>query len=176
MDVRTARLRLRDLRPDDLPAMTELWIDPDVGRFMGDFGPRRAEDVERWLLATIAGERGPDRRSHNCAIVVHGSDDVAGWIGVGPSSRPIGDYDFGYAVRSGFRGRGYASEALAGVLRFCFDFAGVGSVWGECDGANLASARVMRRAGLDPIEPSPDGDLRFRAVADRWPERAEAGR
>ena len=29
--------------------MTELWTDPDVGRFMGTYGPRSAAQTVTWL-------------------------------------------------------------------------------------------------------------------------------
>jgi len=36
----TERLMLRDLELDDLETLVRLWADPEVARFVDDFGPR----------------------------------------------------------------------------------------------------------------------------------------
>jgi [ribosomal protein S5]-alanine N-acetyltransferase len=162
MDVATRRLHIRDLRADDLAAMVELWTDEDVGRFMGTYGPRSAAETARWLDDTMQHNRAQPRFAHNAAVIVTGTGERAGWIGCGKSSDPVGEYDFGYALLPGCRGRGYAREALAAVLTFCLDELAVSSVWGECDALNHRSAAVMRAVGMTRVDASAQGDLRFR--------------
>ncbi len=163
MDLATRRLRIRDLRADDLTAMIELWADEDVGRFMGTCGPGSAEETAQWLAETIEHNRARPRASHNAAIIVAATGERAGWIGCGECSEPVGDWAFGYALRPAFRGHGYAREALVAVLGFCLGEGGVSSVWGECDAANHRSEAVMRAAGMLPVGASATGDPRFRA-------------
>lgn len=135
---------------------------------MGTYGPRTPGQVEAWLTDTIEHESKPPRRSHNCAIEVVRSGDVAGWIGVGRSRSSLAEHDFGYALAAAHRGFGYTRQALIAVLEFCFEYLHSTSVWGECQPANLASARVMAGAGMVLTQPSPHGDLRFIAEARRW--------
>lgn len=161
-------VRVRDLVQDDLEGMIATWTDPQVARFMGTYGPRTSDQVQAWLADTIEHESRSPRTSHNCAIELTASRNVAGWIGVGRSRTPIGEHDFGYALAEAHRGFGYAREALIAVLQFCFQHLHSASVWGECQPANLASARVMAGAGMVQIEPSAHGDVRFLAEAKKW--------
>jgi [ribosomal protein S5]-alanine N-acetyltransferase len=163
VDLTTRRLLIRDLQADDLAAMIELWTDDDVGRFMGTYGPRSAEETARWLEDAVRHNRARPRFAHNAAIIVAETGERAGWIGCGKSSEPVGEYEFGYALRPGCRGHGYAREALVAVLAFCLGELGVSSVWGECDALNHRSAAVMRAAGMSPAGASAQADLRFRA-------------
>jgi [ribosomal protein S5]-alanine N-acetyltransferase len=163
MDLATPRLLIRDLQADDLAAMTELWTDADVGHFMGTYGPRSAKETARWLEDTMQHIRAWPRFAHNAAIILAQTSERAGWIGCGKSSPPVGEYDFGYALRPLYRGHGYAREALTAVLTFCLGELGVSSVWGECNACNHQSAAVMRAAGMHPVDSSAHGDLRFRA-------------
>jgi [ribosomal protein S5]-alanine N-acetyltransferase len=163
MDVATGRLLVRDLRAEDLAAMADLWTDPDVGRFMGTYGPRSAAETAAWLGEAMRHNRAQPRFAHNAAIIVAGTGECAGWIGCGKSSEPVGEYDFGYALRPACRGHGYAREALTALLAFCLHDLAVSSVWGECDVLNYRSAAVMHAAGMASVEASPHGDLRFRA-------------
>lgn len=176
MDVVTSRLRIRDLRAGDLAAMVELWTDPDVGRFMGTYGPRSAAQTATWLRDAMRHNRARPRFAHNTAIVVAETGECAGWTGCGQSSDPAGGYDVGYALRSAQRGHGYAREALTALLAFCLHDLAVCSVSGECDALNRRSAAVMRAAGMAPVEPSPDGDLRFRADPSWRPPPATTAR
>jgi [ribosomal protein S5]-alanine N-acetyltransferase len=162
VDVATRRLHIRDLRAGDLTAMIELWTDADVGRFMGTYGPRSAEETATWLEDTMRHNRAQPRFAHNAALVVTETGECAGWIGCGKSSEPVGEYDFGYALRPGSRRHGYAREALTALLAFCLDELAVSSVWGQCDALNYRSAAVMRAAGMTPISTSAEGNLRFR--------------
>jgi [ribosomal protein S5]-alanine N-acetyltransferase len=173
MDVVTRRLHIRDLRADDLAAMTDLWTDPDVGRFMGTYGPRSAAQTATWLDEVMRHNRARPRFAHNTAIIVAGTGQCAGWVGCGTSSEPVAEYDFGYALRPACRGHGYAREALTALLAFCLRDLAVSSVWGQCDALNLRSAAVMRAAGMTPIEASAEGDLRFRADRSWYPPREQ---
>lgn len=148
--VETERLRLRDLHNGDEAALIPAWVNPEVARFMDDYGPRTPDEVRNWLRDAIeAAAR--DKAVFGWAIELKETKEVVGWIGFGPSTRGVADVDFAYVVAPRYRGFGYASEALSAVVSFCFDELGVTSVWGECAIANDRSAAVMERAGLHPI-------------------------
>ncbi len=140
MDLATRRLRIRDLRADDLTAMIELWADEDVGRFMGTCGPGSAEETAQWLAETIEHNRARPRASHNAAIIVAATGERAGWIGCGECSEPVGDWAFGYALRPAFRGHGYAREAW-------WRSSGSASVREECprSGASVTPPTTARK-------------------------------
>lgn len=76
----------------------------------------------------------------------HGPPDASGAVTIG------------YGLVPGVRGKGYASEALRGLLRFA-RAAGVTSVRGDADHDNTGSQHVMTAAGMRLI--ADDGRLRF---------------
>ncbi len=165
MDVTTDRLRIRDIEQDDLEALVVLWTDPAVRQGMGTYGPTSREQVRQWLEEMMVHNRAVPRFAHNSAIVQRASGFVVGWIGVGKPRKPgIGDLDFGYALLPAFHGRGYATEALAAVIEFCFATLGANSVFGETTMENAASARVMEKVGMHRAGTSEDGHVIFRIL------------
>jgi len=56
--------------------------------------------------------------------------------------------EFGYLLGEHAWGKGYATETLAGVLRYGFETLGLRRVYGICSANNKASARVMEKNGL----------------------------
>ena len=158
--IETRRLRLRDVRPEDLHALVGLWTDDDVGRFMDDFGPRTPDEVASWIEEALHAARSVPR-FRSWVLELKATGEVVGWIGFGGDSRGVGDIDFAYVVDRGHRRRGYAAEALRGAISYCFGTLGARSFWGQCHTANEASASAMRAAGLQYIG-TVDGQHRFR--------------
>jgi len=172
----TERLLLRDLQAEDEPAMALLRLDPLVTRYIDYIASDTAEEVRAWLFATMEQNARLPRESWNLAIVRRADGAVLGWIGIGQSSQPErGELDFGYALLPRYQGQGYAAEALRSLMAWCFEHLGIQRIYGECDARNLASARVMEKAGLlpDPC-PGPDGgdELRFALDRTTWAGRA----
>ncbi len=203
MDIHTERLHVRDLAESDLPALFRLHTEPLIRRFVGWPPIEGEEDSRRWLLDTIAHNQTQPRFSHNCLILLRETGEPAGWIGFGHPSegKPFGDLDFGYAVLPEYWGNGYMTEALRGTLEFVFAqpdavviqdgpprpgvprrLRQAESIFGECEAANPASARVMEKAGMrrvaefDEVEgDSSESRRKYRYFIDRqtWAALAE---
>ncbi|MGW8556471.1 GNAT family N-acetyltransferase [Streptomyces tubercidicus] len=73
-----------------------------------------------------------------------------------------GSVTIGYGLIPSARGKGYASEALSGLLRFARAH-GVARVKGDADHDNIASQRVMMAAGMRPV--GQDERVRYFAIA-----------
>ena len=160
----TDRLILRDLEPSDLDAMVHLWTDPDVARFMDDYGPRTPDEVERWVPEALdAARSAPWFRSWVLTLKPAGTE-IVGWISFGGDHRGVGDLNFASIVDRHHRGEGFATEALRGAVEYAFTTLGARSFWGECHPDNAASAGAMRAAGLVDIG-TVDGRRRLRIAA-----------
>ena len=59
-----------------------------------------------------------------------------------------GSCEIGYGIGSGYWGRGYATEAVARFLDFCFDDLGFDVVRASYFTGNEASRRVMEKCGM----------------------------
>jgi RimJ/RimL family protein N-acetyltransferase len=57
--------------------------------------------------------------------------------------------DLGFAILPEFNGKGLASEAVKGVLKYGSKEFGVTDVFGFCDPANQASRKVLEKSGLE---------------------------
>ena len=150
MQLITPRLILRDFEEDDWSALHAFRSDPDVARYM-DWEPETPARTRSWVLATIPHNRARPRFSYNLSIVRRADERIIGWIGIGVPSRRSAyerEYDFGYALARAYWGQGYMTEALRALLRFAFDKLRAQRVFGECDARNIASARVMEKAGM----------------------------
>ncbi len=143
----STRLLLRDFEEDDLPAILAYHADPAVARFWEE---TRTEDQSRaWLRETIASRHRTPRSDYIFAIIRTADRALIGQIGTGNAEcRHHGSLDFGYALARDYWGHGYMTEALRTLLRFGFEDVGAHRICAECDPRNVASARVMEKAGM----------------------------
>jgi RimJ/RimL family protein N-acetyltransferase len=56
--------------------------------------------------------------------------------------------DFGYGIARQYWGSGYATEAATAIVHWAIEQENIYRVWAVCDVENLASARVLEKAGL----------------------------
>ena len=91
---------------------------------------------------------GADRAARAEAVAGGAGGTVVGDIGFHGPPDEAGRAEIGYSVVPGRRGRGYATEAAAALLRWAQAQPGVRQVVAGCDPGNAASATVLERAGL----------------------------
>jgi RimJ/RimL family protein N-acetyltransferase len=152
--ITTSRLALRWPIESDFQTLCELWTDARVARFMDDFGPRNVPAVREWLDLHTSGTN-RDGTHLQLILTLRTTATPVGWLGLGASEDPLAAWSFGYAIHPTHRSHGYATEALAAALTYCHTQLSVPSIWGECNPANTASAKVMTTAGLTEVTPSP---------------------
>ena len=87
----------------------------------------RAGECCHWLLVTKADGR------------------IIGMIGLGIHGHMA---DVGYVLNRGSWGHGLATEALRAVVDAAFATLPIYRLWGWCHAENLASSRVMEKAGM----------------------------
>ncbi len=147
--IETPRLILRDLLEVDFPSFFELCCDPGVKQFQ-DFLWVENEEKALALLKSIGfHNKVAQRRAYNLAIIRKQGMVWMGWMGFSKADDPaIGDFEFGYALLKNYRGNGFMTEALLRVIEYCFKELGIEKIYGGCLQENIASIRVMEKAGL----------------------------
>lgn len=141
------RLMLRDVEEGDWHALQAIHADPEVTRYWEE--SRTTAQTREWLRAAIRSNRTSPRHSYDFAIVRNSDHVLIGQIGIGKAEcRHHGSLDFGYALARQYWGHGYMTEALKTLLSFGFTELKAHRICAECDPANVASARVMEKAGL----------------------------
>ena len=145
----TSRLVLRDFVEDDWYAAHQFSADPEVTQYIDFIKSDSEAQTQQWIRGMIFHNQLQPRVSYNLAITQQTDQQLIGWIGIGQAhNNSAGDHSFGYALHRAYWGRGYATEALRAMLEIGFTKLGARTIFGECDAANPASARVMEKAGL----------------------------
>jgi len=172
----THRLILRSFEESDGEPLHEVRSDPEVGRY-SNYHSNTEEETRGWLAETLEYDRahcGDPARAYNLAIILKAEGRLIGWIGIGRPSRPAlpGELDFGYALSRRDWGQGYMTEAVQALLAFGFRTLHAQRIFAECQPPNVASARVMEKAGMryegcflvDGVE-----HLRYALHSSEWP-------
>jgi RimJ/RimL family protein N-acetyltransferase len=76
------------------------------------------------------------------------SGDFAAQVYVGPVNWDTPEFEIGYIADAGHEGKGYASEAVRGVLGLLFEILGAHRVRLECSEDNARSIRLAERCGF----------------------------
>lgn len=72
-----------------------------------------------------------------------------------------GSVEIGYGIDEGYRGRGYASEAVGAAVTWALRQGGVTRVEAETEPGNAASQRVLEKCGFVPTGTTGEEGPRF---------------
>ena len=165
--IETERLRLRQWRDDDRPALAALNADPVVRRwFTGTLTREESNAQFERLRAHV------DRHKFGFwALEIRGVEPCIGFVGL---QHVTFDAPFAPAVETGWRlaarwwGRGYATEAARACLAHGFGALGLSEIVAFTAPENIASRRVMERIGMTH---DPDDDFDHPAIPPGHPMR-----
>ncbi len=148
LPLRTDRLVLRPMTPDDAPPIHSYKSQPDTVHFL-PHGPLTLDEVLDRIGTRWAGR---DLQADDDALCLAAEEPDTGRI--------IGDVvlflrsvenrggEVGYVFAPEARGKGYATEAAAAMLRLGFEHYGLHRIIGRIDARNAASAAVLERLGM----------------------------
>jgi len=145
--IRVGALLLRNARPDDLEPLLALRNEPSVNRFM--LRTHVDPDTFRQEWAGI-----PDSDTDfSCVAELDGGVVAMGFLdvvdGMGQPGMPrLTQGVIGYIVDPAHAGRGVGSALARGLLVAAFEGLGLRRVTASCNADNLASARVLEKAGM----------------------------
>jgi RimJ/RimL family protein N-acetyltransferase len=174
--LRTDRLLIRELQPDDLEPMYQIL---DVDEAEGQ-APPSIDERRKWLEWNIASANllaSLDQPPYgDRAIVLQSTGEVIGACGLTPAMVLSGRFPALQAlgvmpsqnaaypevglfwhVGRAFRGRGYATEAGAALIQYAFGTMHLQRIVATTEYDNLASQRVMEHLGMT-IERNPAED------------------
>ncbi|HEY4348675.1 MAG TPA: GNAT family protein [Gaiellaceae bacterium] len=140
-----ARVRLRGWRDTDLPCVREAALDPATGETTTLPHPYTDPAGRGWLVAQEA--RFASCEALSLAIAGSGSDDALGAAVLAPQPEPgVARIACWLAPRA--RGHGYASAGLRLLSHWALTDAGFARVEALVNPANVASLRMLERAGF----------------------------
>jgi RimJ/RimL family protein N-acetyltransferase len=145
---RTERLTIRPATADDVDATWAFRKLPSVGEWL----TRRSADRDDYAETFLD----PDRLSKTLVIerqrevigdLMVAIDDAWAQAEVAEQAKGV-QAELGWTIAPAFAGQGYATEAVAGLMRICFEDLGLRRVTALCFAANVASWRLMERLGM----------------------------
>jgi ribosomal-protein-alanine N-acetyltransferase len=148
----TDRLRVRALEDRDVDGLQSVYGDESAMRFVDDGRAITREECERWLAVTRSNY---ERRGYGmCALELLESRELVGYCGLVHPGGQL-EVEVKYALRRGMWGRGLATEAVRGLLRYARRRHGIDAVIAILDARNVASRRVLEKCGFTAGEPGP---------------------
>ncbi len=143
----TARLRLRRISPADCDDWLAVFQSSGVIDWLSDFEqvPRPAEilDIVEWADAVFAAKTGI-----RWALTLKPDDRLIGTCGFHLYAQAHHYAEIGYELHSEYWRRGLMSEAVAAVMRFCFDRLSLHRLAADTTEGNAASAALLQKLGF----------------------------
>jgi len=115
--INTDRLKIRQVRAEDREDIYRYRSLPEVNRYES-FHPEDLEAVDEFIKKSETNINIPDTW-FPLAITLKGKDILIGDIGL-HFLQDIAQVEIGYALGPVFQGKGYAEEAVRGVLKYLF--------------------------------------------------------
>ncbi len=160
----TEHLVLRALTNDDVYNLFALDSDPEVMRYLTNGKPTPRHVVPEYIKT-------PGRWA------AEADGEFIGWFALRPSAPD--EAELGYRLRRCAWGKGYATEGSRALVRKGFTELGLRRIWAQTMAVNLASRRVMEKAGLslvrtfflefdDPIPGTEYGEVEYALDLAGW--------
>jgi RimJ/RimL family protein N-acetyltransferase len=179
--VHTPRLTLRPASAADLDAT---------------WGFRQVDEITRWMTSAPTSREDyrrkfedPERLAKTLVIELDGEvigdlmlaiEDAWAQSEVAMQAQGV-QAELGWCLDPTYQGRGYASEAVAALMRVCFEDLGLRRVTANCFADNEASWRLMERLGMrrevhtvrESLHRSGEwlDGLGYALLADEWRDR-----
>ena len=182
----TPRLVLRRFTPADVDNLVSLNADPDVMRFLTGGIPTGRDEIENELLPAFLGYYERSDGYGFWAAIEKRTGEFLGCFYLTPQEGGApGEVELGFRLRKSAWGKGYATEGARALIRRGFTESGVQCIVADTMAVNIASRRVLEKAGLklartyhqpgpDPIEGGEFGDVEYALHRADW-EQDQAG-
>lgn len=145
-EIRTPRLLLRRFRMEDIPAFLSYRNDEEVSRFDG-MHAMTVDEAREFIEEQSSVTAGEPDRWLQIAVEAPGSG-LVGDCGFCVDRDRVGTAEIGYRLGRDHWGKGYASEAVAGVVGWAFETLGLHRVIALIDTRNARSIALVERLGF----------------------------
>lgn len=143
----TERLRLRRIVASDLAAWAEIWQSAEVRRYLLEF-ETAPDDSQVWSIMEWTNRIWGQKSGIRWAITLKPNDRMIGSCGFHLYQAQNRRLEIGYELHHNYWRQGIMTEAVAAVLRLCFDCLRVHRVEADVAEGNAASAALLRKLGF----------------------------
>jgi RimJ/RimL family protein N-acetyltransferase len=135
---------MRPLSVADAESMYSLNLDPEVLKYTGDKPFGSLEAAHDFLTSYDQYEKYGTGRF---AVIEKTSSKFIGWCGLNYSTKK-NEYDLGFRFFRQYWNQGFATETAKKCIDYGFDHLGLSGIIGRARKENLASIRVLEKAGM----------------------------
>jgi RimJ/RimL family protein N-acetyltransferase len=165
----TPRMYFRQFQDIDAPLLFELDGDPEVMRFITKGKPTPLAKIQNEIIPKFLNYYRQSPPRGFWAAHLRESGNFIGWFHLRPGTVPMPEMELGYRLKRSAWGRGLATEGSRALLEKAFREWGYEKVSAHTMSDNLASRRVMEKAGLKY-----EGDFYYEAdLFHGWIEQSE---
>jgi len=147
MELTTERLKLRDFREGDWPAVLAYQSDPLYLRYY-EWAERTPEAVQEFVQMFIDQPREVLRTCFQLVVTLKSNRQLIGNCGIRMSAPSARQAEIGYELSPQAWGRGYTSEAGRAILEFGFNELRLHRIIAWCNADNLASVHLLEKLGM----------------------------
>jgi len=154
--ITTSRLILRRLSYADLADLNELDLDKELVPYNDTFclpsyseaDDVREEQLSKWVEADQKMKPLQDDNTLWLGIEKQDPSKLIGYLTIRFTDSDHQQVEFGIVLNRDFRRKGFGTEAVVGILRFCFKGISVHRVSASCDSQNVPARRMLEKAGM----------------------------
>lgn len=169
----TDRMVLRRFTEADADNLFDLDSDPDVMRFLNGGKPTPRDVIENEILPRLLHDYERFAGYGRWAAVEKSTGEFLGWFALRPrEGGGLDEAELGYRLWKSAWGKGYGTEGSRALINKGFTQLGVQRVFAQTMAVNVASRRVMEKAGLtlvrifhqswpDPIDGAEHGEVEY---------------
>jgi RimJ/RimL family protein N-acetyltransferase len=160
---------LREFTESDVANLVELDSDPQVTLYINGGQATPKAEIENEVLPRIMSYYQTFDRLGLWAAIDKMSGAFMGWFHLRPNGENPAETELGYRLKQKYWGRGIATEGSLALVKKGFDELGLDVIVAIADPANIASRRVMEKAGLkyEKEMREPDGFITVKYRLDR---------
>lgn len=147
----TERLNTRKFELDDLEDFHEMQSNNNVMKYINGRGRTRTENSNELLkIVNSYNENNTDRL---IMAISEKNDEIRTLIGAcAVAKSENGEFEVGYRFSEKYWGKGYGSEILNGLLKFCLNDLAINKVISIVEKENIYSVRILENSPMQFIK------------------------
>jgi RimJ/RimL family protein N-acetyltransferase len=145
----TERMYFRQFREEDGRLLFELDGDPEVMRFISKGRPTPLAKIQNETVPRILKYYGQSPPRGFWAAHLHQTDEFIGWFSLLPGKISPEEMELGYRLKRSVWNHGLATEGVLALVAKAFNAWGYEKISAHTMATNLASRRVMEKAGFN---------------------------
>ena len=150
---------LREFQLEDLDAIYMLTLQKEITEFLPDWIATK-EKRREWLMKYELKENNEfiesvpnvlniKRHTLRLGIILRETNELIGWISSGLKDElPLPNREIGYAISKDYRSRGYATQAVQGLIKYMFENTNVDVLNATALTYNAPSNKVIQKCGF----------------------------